>query len=166
MTHDRTAPLLIRLTRTSASRHRLDLTRADGTRESLDLETRSCLLHDLVHFAVETEAGLTNGFFGHLARGVRYETLVHEPQAPHAAAELWLVERVVGPLQGAWRSTRLDPAAFVAAFRSYQESLGEACPAWLDAGLIERAADRLRRLEGEWRATKFGMTMELRFPGN
>ncbi len=165
MAADRTPQLVIRLTRTSATRHRLDLAHADGTRESLDLETRSCLLHDLVHFALETEAALANGFFGHLASGMRYETLVHEPQPPHAAAELLLVEQVVGPLQGAWRSGRLDPPAFVAAFRGYQESLGEAFPAWLDAGLIARATERLRRLEGEWRATKFGTAMELRFPG-
>src|SRR5690242_14444126 len=96
-----TEPLVIRLVRTSSTHHRLE-TRRGGTCESRELETRSCLLHDLVHFALESEAGLQNGFFGHLARGVAYDALAHEAQAPGALQrkdELLLVERVVGPLQ-------------------------------------------------------------------
>lgn len=32
-------------------------------------ETRSYLVHDLLHYAVESEAGLSGGFWGNLARG-------------------------------------------------------------------------------------------------
>ncbi|HEX5051990.1 MAG TPA: hypothetical protein VFZ65_09475, partial [Planctomycetota bacterium] len=67
--------LLVRLTRTSPTHHRMEIVRDDGTREQHELETRSCLLHDLVHFAVETEAALGNSFYGRLAHGVAYAAL-------------------------------------------------------------------------------------------
>ncbi|HEX5053893.1 MAG TPA: hypothetical protein VFZ65_19095, partial [Planctomycetota bacterium] len=127
-----------------------------------ELETRSCLLHDLVHFAVETEAALGNSFYGRLAHGVAYAALAHEHVIAGAADELAATERVVGPLQGAWRRG-LDPAAFVARLRAYQVSVGEPCPAWLDEDLVARVGQRLRQLEGQWRATRFGAAMELRF---
>jgi hypothetical protein len=159
-------PLIVRLVRTSPTHHRLELSLGDRV-ESRELETRSCLLHDLVHFALESEAGLCNGFYGHLARGVRYDALAHDRQRDGALRdldELLLVERVVGPLQSAWKSGRLDPAAFVATFAGYQRALGEACPAWLDEDLVARASARLRQLDGQWRSTRFGAPMELRFP--
>ena len=54
--------MLIRLTRLTNERHRLEVVRDDGTREARELETRSALPHDLVHYAVETEAGLGASF--------------------------------------------------------------------------------------------------------
>ena len=56
--------LTICFTRTSNQRHRLDIVREGGACESRELETRSTLVHDLVHFAVETEARLTRSFYG------------------------------------------------------------------------------------------------------
>jgi len=55
---DRTLGLVVRLTRVSPTHHRFAFGRADGSGESLELETKSCLFHDLLHFAVETEAQL------------------------------------------------------------------------------------------------------------
>jgi len=158
-----TRTLLVRLTRTSASHHRMDLVRDDGTRESFELESRSCLRHDLGHFAVETEAGLADGFFGRLARGVRYDALAHPEQMLDPRDELCQVERVVGPLQTVSKAG-LEPAAFVATLRSYADSVGERLLAWCTAALVARVGERLRRLEGEWRATPCGEPLELRFP--
>jgi hypothetical protein len=154
--------LRIRLTRTSPTHHRMEFVRSDGTGESCDLETRSCLLHDLVHFAVESEAGLSDSFFGRLAQGVSYPSLAHTHQDETSAIGLVATERVVGPLQGAWKAG-LDPRAFVARFAAYQEAVGEPCPTWLDEALLVRVAKLLQRLEGQWRATPFGDTMELTF---
>jgi hypothetical protein len=36
--------------------------------------------------------------------------------------------------------------------------------AHVDDGFVERVRERLRRLVGRWRATRFGMTMELPWP--
>ncbi len=61
--------LTVRLTRISPTRHTLAYTLADGTGATLPLETKSLLFHDLLHYAVETEAGLTESFYGSLAKG-------------------------------------------------------------------------------------------------
>lgn len=152
--------LVIRFARRSPTHHRFEIVRPDGTRETHELETRSCLLHDLVHFALESEAALSNSFYGLLARGVAYAELTEGMAA--AGYELALTERVVGPLQGAVKDG-VGPAQFIAEFTGWQRALGETCPAWLTEDLVARVQDRLRRLQGQWRATKFGEAMELRF---
>lgn len=143
--------LVVRFTRLNPTHHRFEALRPDGTRETRELETRSLLTHDLVHFALESEGGLTDGFYGSLARGASYET--------EAAME---IEYVVGPLQGLLKG-EFDPATFVERFRAVRENTEASMPAWLDADLIARATDRFRRLQGQWRATPFGHTMELTF---
>jgi hypothetical protein len=143
--------VIVRFTRLSPTRHRFEAIRDDGAIETRELETRSLLKHDFVHFALESEGKLRDGFYGALARGGSYET--------EAAAA---VESVVGPLQGALKD-EIDPAAFVARFRRVQESIGSHAPEWLNEDLIARTVARIRQLQGQWQATPFGQTMELRF---
>lgn len=158
--------LAVRFRRVSPTHHRLELLRADGTGESFEVETKSVLVHDLVHFAVETEAGLTSAFYGRIARGTAYADLAHpEIVASADNAELLATESIVGPLQGAVAGG-LQPggaAAFVDGLRRYFASIGESLPPWLTADLVVRVLERLRRLQGHWRATPFGEALELRF---
>jgi hypothetical protein len=51
----------------SGQRHALEIVRAGGRRERVECETRSYLTHDLLHYAVEAEACLQDGFWGRLA---------------------------------------------------------------------------------------------------
>ncbi len=149
--------LTIRFTRLNPTHHRFEAIRTDGTIEVREFETKSLLLHDLVHFAIESEARLQGGFFGSLADGLAYD-------APRPGSEAMTIESVVGPLQGALKS-EIDPAAFVAQHRAMQASTGSRSPDWLTPNLIARVLERLRQLQGQWRATPFGQTMELRFEG-
>jgi len=147
--------LIVRFTRLNPTHHRFEAIRADGTREVREFETKSLLLHDLVHFAVESEAKLRGGFYGALAAGAAYD-------APLPGREAMAIESVVGPLQGALKD-QVDPEAFVARHREMQANIGGASPDWLTPDLIIRALERLRQLQGQWRATPFGETLELRF---
>lgn len=147
--------LLVRFTRLSNERHRFEATRPDGGVEMRELETRSFLLHDLVHFSVESAAGLKGGFYGQLARGAGYE----DPATPGEGMQ---VEMVVAPLQGATRG-EVEPEAFVAGLRAHFSAVGHEAPAWLTPDMIERALEILRGLRGRWRATPFGEAMELSF---
>lgn len=155
------AQLVVRFTRVSPAHHRVDLVRG-GTTTSYQLETRSTLLHDLVHYALETEVPLRASFYGLLARGVRYEELA-QIDIRAADSEIAVTERVAGPLQGAYKRG-VDPKSFLAAFSAYEAACGRRAPAWLTEDLIARAVARLRALDGQWRATRFGASMELRFP--
>lgn len=147
--------LVARFTRLNPTHHRFEAIRPDGTREMREFETRSLLLHDLVHFAVESAAGVRGGFYGTLAEGADYD-------APRPGSEAMQVEYVVGPLQGALKG-EIDPDAFVTRLRAVQSSMGHEMPAWLTADMIADALERLRQLRGQWRATPFGETMEVQF---
>ncbi len=102
------------------------------------LETRSMLLHDLVHYAVEGAEGLTDGFWGLLAGGASLADL-RDPDAitPEVWERLLRIERRVARLQGA-----------------------------LARGGPEEEAARtlLRAVRGAWAATSQGRSLELSWP--
>jgi hypothetical protein len=148
--------LRIRFTRLTNDRHRFEAIRPDGEVEVRELETRSFLLHDLVHFAIESEAGLGDSFYGQLARGAGYEDMA-------SGGEGVRTEMVVGVLQGALKG-EIDPEAFVARMKETWATIDREPPGWLTPELIARALERLRQIQGRWRATPFGQTMELEFP--
>ena len=154
----------IRLTRLTNERHRLELVRDDGTRDARELETRSALLHDLVHYAVETEAGLKSSFYGLLASGKTYESLTAEPSG---APETMQTEALVGRIQGIAKNDTwadIDPEALAQSLIAGFRSVGHEPPAWLSGDLIVRIRERFRRVQGQWRATPFHQTLALEFP--
>jgi hypothetical protein len=155
--------LTLRFTRVSADEHRFEYLRFDGTGEAFDLETRSLLFHDLLHFAVETEAGLNGSFYGLLAKVGGYAELSVGGGAA-LGGEIAITERVVGALTGALKGEDLDAAAFVEQAREYLDLHDERAPRWFTPALVLAVRERMRQLEGRWRATPFGETMELRFP--
>jgi len=156
--------MLIRFTRLTNDRHRFEVVRDDGTREAHELETRSSLAHDLAHYAVELEAGLARSFYGRLARGTRYAELTTMPPEDQEAME---TERVVVMLQGVFITpdpAKSDPRQALARFAASFPRTSVGRPAWLTDEAMARMVERLRRVQGQWRATPFHQTMELKFP--
>jgi hypothetical protein len=154
----------IRFTRLTNDRHRFEIVRDDGTSEAHDLETRSTLAHDLAHYAVEVEGGLSHSFYGRLAGGMTYtELTTMAPEGPEALQ----TERVVVMLQEAFKTAERgtpDPERTLLRLSSVFGAVGEKRPAWLTLDLLTRMIERLRRVQGQWRATPFHTTLELRFP--
>ena len=144
----------IRLQRLGNDLHRLTVERPDGSVFERELQTRSLLLHDLVHYAVEAEAGLDDGFWGLLAQGVDFDGLMAEAAAPTRPC-IALVESLVGPMQAVW-NRRLDPERYV--------DLAATAAPFVDRAFVDRVLERLRRLWGHWQATPFHGEMELRWP--
>ncbi len=151
----------IALTKISESKHRFAATRANGSVESLELETRSFLIHDLTHFALESTAKLSGGFYGALAAGTPYGALAGETAQP-VTGEALAIETVVGPLSGALRGD-IDAPAFTARLAGYFTDLGRDVPTWLTPETIAATSARFKALMGQWKATPFGATMELSF---
>ena len=156
------ALLTLRFTRISPDRHRFEYRRADGTGEAIEMETRSFLTHDLVHFAVEREAGLRGSFYGILARIGGYEELSVAGGAA-LGGEIAITERIVGMLQGALGEADFDEAAFQAQAAEYLELFDERVPRWFTPAFVAAVRERMRQLTGRWKATPFGETMELEF---
>ncbi len=144
----------IHLQRITNDRHRLTIVRADNSREACELETRSVLLHDLVHFAVEAEARMEDGFWGLVASGFGFAELRAEAESPTRRG-IHLAESLVGPMQAVWNG-RLDPDRYVAH--------AEAHAPFVDREFVDRVLERLRRLWGHWSATGFHEVMTLRWP--
>lgn len=155
--------LTLRFTRLSPTHHQFEYRRPDGSGETIEMETRSFLGHDLVHYAVESEAGLRGSFYGLLAKIGGYEELTVNGGAA-LGGEVAITERIVGALQDALKDEALEAGAFAAAMADYLELYDERPPRWLTHEFVTRVRERLRQLNGRWNATPFGETMELTFP--
>lgn len=133
----------IELTGLNPRQHRFRIVRADGSTESVELETRSMLAHDLAHYAVERVLGLTRGFYGSLASGASLAELSGRAMPWPAGTELAYAESLVGPLQ------------------SHLTGKPIVLPDWPFLGDVERA---YREAWGRWRSTRFGACCVLAWP--
>ena len=154
--------LILRFTRVSPTHHRFEYRRPDGTGEAIDMETRSLLFHDLLHYAVESEAGLKGSFYGILGKIGGYEEL-SVAGGTALGGEIAITERVVGALQGALKAGEVEPETFVEKVTEFLDIYEERTPRWLTPGLVLAVKERMRRLEGQWKAMPFGETLELKF---
>lgn len=147
----------------SNERHALEISDGNGRCERVECETRSLFLHDLLHYAVESEAGTQAGFWGSLARGRTLAELNDRTRPFDDSAELAAVEQVVGALHGTTKG--VPPDELVAGIQRFAFALNASLPAWLTVELVTRVEARMRRLRGHWNATPFGAKMELDWPG-
>ena len=150
----------------SDERHELTIVRPDGRRESLLCETRSVLMHDFIHYAVESAAQIQTGFWGRLAHGRTLAEMNDRAGLPSAdeAAEMATVERFVGALSGAVKE--VPASGLVTGIRRYAAAMDTEVPPWLTESVVVDAQERLRGLVGAWRATPLGASVELDWPPN
>lgn len=153
------------LTKLSDARHALEIHRKDGSRERVELETRSCLLHDLTHFAVEESAGIQAGFWGSLAAGVTFDELSGGSGGGmmDGGRLMMEVERAVAVLQGGVKAKE-DPGAAHARIVALLRVQDAEPPPWFTLACVTRVHERMRALLGHWNATPFGSSMELTWP--
>lgn len=158
-----TSALIIRFTKISPTHHRFEYIRLDGTGEKLELDTKTFLFHDLLHFAVESRAKLSNSFYGLLARQNGYADFSKEDRdLSRFGPEAIGTEHVVGPMTGVIKGEVTPRELIVGAsniFEAYQQSI----PAWLTEEFVLGIKEDMRKLQGYWNGTPFGTTMELRF---
>lgn len=155
--------LTIELTKISPTHHHFAYTRVDNTGEILELETKTFLFHDLLHFAVETEARLANSFYGTLAKNGVYADFKNENQNMDISGEAGMTEKIVGSLTGTLKNN-LSPQEFLSSMKNWLDATGEQTPPWLTEDFVLRIQERMRKLLGQWNGTPFGKTMKLNFP--
>lgn len=153
----------ILFTKLTNERHALEVIRRDGSRDRVELETKSLWLHDLTHFAVESEAGVQDGFWGLLASGkTMAEMNDRTGKGIEAyAGEMQVIEMLVGAISGALSGVPLESVS--ENIKGYFEHIGRGgqFPTWLTSAYIGRVNDRMRHLVGHWKGTPFGATMEI-----
>jgi hypothetical protein len=146
----------------------LSCRRADGSvtwQRQEGAQGRFFPLHDLTHFAVETELGYAQGFFGLVAEGWDITDFGRPWPRGELPAEALLAELIVGFLDGERASgTRWSIEELRASAASYAVQSGRP----VDLGVREMDLDRIRerrgQLFGQWAALGAGETLELRFP--
>jgi hypothetical protein len=140
----------VRLTKLSDAKHRLALIRDDGACESIELASRSFLWHDFLYYAVETNAGLHQSFWGLLAGGrtlADWHDAMSEGAAKARASEAAVTEAGGGVLTDVVRE-RGAPGAAIAGLSRWFEAQNREVPAWLSADFVERVRDHMRRVDG------------------
>lgn len=150
----------ILLTKISDQRHALELIRSDGSRESVELITREALFHDLLHYAVESSLRMQGGFWGTLASGKTMADMNDRTgeSVKENADTLYAVEGIVGMMSGVM-AMPVDEA--LAKLRWFSESQGQKPPDWCTESFVAEVSERMRRLQGQWKATPYGESMEL-----
>lgn len=140
----------ITFTKISAERHAVSITRADGTAERLEVDTREFLRHDLAHYAIESELPIRRGFWGSVASGA---SLAGDGVT---GSDAQLAETLAGPIQTLFRIDAGPDA--------YLDVLNRLAPMIGTQNLAARVHERVRQLRGLWKATPFGGQMELTWP--
>lgn len=134
-------------TKLSDRRHSVSVTRRDGSTEKVELESRSFLRHDLVHFAVEEALSIGGGFWGSVADGA---PLGGEGIGGDDAT---LAESLTGPVQTLMRDE--------AGVEAYLSVLQRVVPGSASPSLAARLHELVRQLRGRWKATPYGGEMRL-----
>ena len=157
----------IQFTKRKDGRALLRFIRADGsaTWQRQDNQRAAFFpLHDLTHYAVETELGFAHGFYGLIAAGWDIADTTGKGSRgplPEGAIE---VEYIVGAL-GAERAG--DPACpaeqFNALAATFAKTKGRPEPRVLTEADLTRVRNRIDELFARWRELPADATLELRF---
>lgn len=137
------------------------MTREDGTSSSWDFPSYGdALPHDLCHLVVESELGLTDGFWGLIDQGVDVGLVNNQaalmrdnrPLAEHAGFDL---------------SGLLEAEAAVAVLAGPVNGVGDVNerPVGAEPEAINTIRDRLRQLSEQWRRLDDGTAMTLQYRG-
>jgi hypothetical protein len=133
-------------TKLSDEEHSVRVVRADGSEDSGILNSRSCLRHDLAHFAVETELPIAGGYWGSVANGVALAG------NEFSGSGIATAESLAAPIQTLMRLNASD--------EKYIAVLAHVLPEVATEELALRIKERIRKLLGHWKATAYGADME------
>lgn len=145
----------------------LKCVRADGseTWQKNDRHAAFFALHDLTHYAVETELRIAEGFFGVVASGWAIEETGQRGVAKTLPTDALFVEQVVGTLDSERASgTRWTADEFNESLALKARKDGRPVPRVLTDEELRRVRKRRSELFAEWESLPGGQTLELPFP--
>ena len=144
--------------------HELRVQRRDGSVESAVCETRSFLVHDMTHLAFEQEAKTQFGFWGSVASGKTLAEVSDRASIANldATSEALRIEKAVVIFQGLTKGKSVE--SIVTAFNQQRSNFEWARPEWFEPEFVNRVQQRLTKLMGKWKATRFGEAMTIHWP--
>ncbi len=159
--------LTLHFTRVSPTHHRFEYRRKDDTGESVELETKSFLVHDFIHFCIEHEGKRKEGFYGLIEQGHAYAELTQSALSTRGTMvgtkESADIEILTGPFTSLIKGEGVTVGDVRAGLQNIFSAHKEEVPSWMTEDMLTRAEDRYRRLMGAWGSLKFGETLTLEF---
>lgn len=153
--------VLIEITKISSTHHILRCTREDGSVHEAELESKTYLIHDFTHLAYEQTAGLTDSFWGSLAKGKPFDELRKEndPTTVHPDNnEITQTEMIVGPLQGIMQGKR-QPEELIEGLTNLFNAYNTTIPEHLTVDLINQTQTVFKTYLGEYNSLEIGEKM-------
>jgi len=121
--------------------------------------------HDLTHYAVETELGFTEGFFGLIAEGWKIDETTGKTARgalPNEAIEVeYIVSAFSAESAGGVAASGLEFNQLAATFASAK---GRPPPRQLSEQDLAKVRTRMSELFTDWRGVLQGETLRLEFP--
>jgi hypothetical protein len=159
--------MIVHFTKRNDGRALLRCVRTDGSTTWQRQDDERALffpLHDLTHFAVETELGFASGFFGLIASGWDIEETTGKGDRGPLPNEAIEVEYIVGALSAERAGNQGCPAPeFNQLAKAFSERKGLPEPRQLTDADLARVRSRISDLCGRWSALPRGATLELPF---
>jgi hypothetical protein len=121
-------------------------------------------LHDLTHFAIETELGLRHAFYGLIADGWDIEETTGKGSRGALPPEALAAERLVGLFDleragsATWSAAELNEQ-----YRGPEVEAGQRLPRVITDDDLARIRSRISELLAEWATLPVGDTLELAF---
>jgi len=159
--------VLIEFTKRADGRTVLRCVRADGSvtwQRNDDQHASFFPLHDLTHYAVETELGFTQGFFGLIAQGWNIEETTGKTARGALPNEALEVEYLVSALSAERAGDAVASAAeFNQLSATFASAKGMPPPRQLSDEDLARVRSRFDELAERWRTLAPGQTLGLVF---
>lgn len=143
----------IHFSKINAAQHQLKITREDGSADSAVLHTQTYFLHDLIHFVVESELLLQQGFWGLIAKGHQIADLSGKENP--LTEELRKIECIVGGLQSVYRKHQTIDEYFY-----YLQINGIKVD---DIDFVSRSVVKIEVLSSKFKHLEIGNSLDLRF---
>ena len=122
-------------------------------------------LHDLVHYAVESELGFSQGFFGLIAAGWKIDETTGKSARGALPNEALEVEHFVSSFMAEWNSeTEWSAADFNDQAQAFAATRKLPPPRSLSEEELARVRNRFKELSARWRDLPKGETLSLEFP--
>ena len=153
----------VRFIKETPTHHTFEIVRADGSKETSLLETRSFMPHDLIHLAYESTAGKKDSFFGKLASGWTFaqfndRTIMTDPA--FADSEMVETERITGPLSS-FLTKGVSEESFMQGLYDVYSAIDRDIPEDITGNLLRDIQATYRSLIGEWNSLPHHKVMEV-----
>ena len=146
---------------------RLRYVRADGSFTACSMPRQGILPHDLIHYVVESQLQLSNGFTGLIAQGAEaaFATqLSHGLAEKMAGAEAIQVEAMVEALQTQLWAGQFSMEDFVEGVRTACHARDQSTFDFSDTDIPPRLFEKVRELNMQWAAVPYYGSLTLQFP--